>query len=76
MVGGVGRWRIFLFLTYPKSKASQGFSLVQLGEGGMKGMGIGASAKCSIWERIFSQLASVDLSGNPVNEKKNEGNGA
>lgn len=65
----VRRLRIFLFLTYPNSKASQRFSLVQLGEGGMKGVSIRKGAKCYIWVRIFSQSASVDLSGN---EKENE----
>lgn len=65
----VRRLRIFLFLTYPNPKASQRFSLVQLGEGGMKGVSIRKGAKYYIWVRIFSQSASVDLSGN---EKENE----
>jgi len=39
----------------------------------MTGANIRVSAKCCIWARIFSELASAHLSGNSVNEKKNEG---
>lgn len=39
----------------------------------MRGVSIRGAAKCSLWARIFSQLASVGLSGNPVNEQQNEG---
>lgn len=69
---GVGRLRIFLFLTCPKSKGSRRFSLTQFGEGGVKGSSIRGSVKCWILVRIFSELASVDLSGNPVSGKENE----
>lgn len=69
----MGRLRIFLFFTYPKSKASRRLSLVQFGERRTKGASIRGSAKRDIWARISSWLASLHLPGNPANGKKNEG---